>query len=188
MKKNNIAIKELLLEMVDPIKLFYKMQYKNTIRIISWVPIIVGLICLAIGFVFGGSSKISMVEFMRDILGDFITLLALFVSFTMGYLSIILSSSSENITDLKNSFSKSFKDNEGNYYSLYQILITDITYTVIIEIIFLILCMCEKFVMVYCNNIIIKVFCAINVGLFLHVVMLILIIVKNIYYSFWKSE
>ena len=43
---------------------------------------------------------------LADILGDYITIMTLFVSFTMGYLSILMTSGSDNVNELK---AKGFK-------------------------------------------------------------------------------
>lgn len=80
-----------------------------------------------------------------DIINQFITILTLFVSFSMAYLSIIVSSSSKNIDELKGTPSKERFMANKDPYSLYQILISEITYTLVFEIIFLIFCVFEKF-------------------------------------------
>ena len=48
--------------------------------------------------------------------------MTLFVSFTMGYLSILITSSSNNVNELKAKDSKKFTDEKGKPYKLFQIL------------------------------------------------------------------
>ena len=87
----------------------------------------------------------SVNDFTADILGDYITIMTLFVSFTMGYLSILMTSGSDNVNELKARDSKYFIDENGKPYKLFQIIMTGITYAVIVEICFLIMAVMEKY-------------------------------------------
>ena len=154
------------------------------------MPILIGVI----EFIFSMCVHINLIDtdmtglkFMRDILSDFITVLALFVSFTMGYLSIIITSSSPNILALKGAESKHC-GKDGMPYTLYQVITTQITYAVIIEIVLLLLCIIEKFVINYLPGILLKILCCIDISVFVHVIMVLMLVIQNIYLSFWKSD
>ena len=81
-----------------------------------------------------------------------------------------------------------FFDEKGKPYTLYQILMTEITYTVLVEITVLLVCVIEKFIINCFTSQVLKIFCSINVSLFVYILLLILVDVKNLYFSFWKSE
>lgn len=155
---------------------------------IIFIPILMGILCFGIGIFVHGSEEITMLSFTNDILNQFITIITLFISFTMGYLTIIISSSSENIERLKETDSRNVVDKNGEPYKLYQILTTEITYTIIVAIFFLITCVIEKFLVFYLDVVLLKVVCAINVIIFVHILILMLVTVKNIYYSFWRPD
>lgn len=175
-------------EIIDPVKIFYEMSNKGEKVFIIVIPMLMGILCFAIGMLIPGSEEITMLSFIGDILSQFITIITLFISFTMGYLTIIISSSSENIERLKETDSKNIVDKKGEPYKLYQILTTEITYTIIVDIFFLTACVIEKFVVFYLNAILLKVICSINVIVFAHILILMLVTVKNIYYSFWRPD
>ena len=92
------------------------------------------------------------------------------------------------IIDLKNEYSKKFFGKDKEPYSLYQILTTQITYSVICEIAFLILCIFEKCIINYLPGLILKAICSANIALFMYILFVLLIIIKNIYFSFWRSK
>ena len=85
-------------------------------------------------------------------------------------------------------FGATFVDKNGDPYKLFQILMSNITYAVIVEILFLISSVMEKYLLTCINSLIIKWICALDAGIFTHIVIVLLTIIKNIYYSFWKPE
>lgn len=175
-------------EIFDPIKDFYNIRIKSEKIIIIVFPILVGCISYLISFYISPDSKISRFEFVNDIIGQFITILALFISFNMGYLSLILTSSSKNVEDMKTAYSdKRFKDKKSKApYSVYEILTSEITYTLIMEIFFLMLCIFEKILLGIFSNAILRIIICLNVAAMIHIVIMLLVIVKNIYFGFWR--
>ena len=88
MKANKNRKKIELRELVDPIKKFYRMNNSKEIYFMWVIPITVVCISLIVGMIPFIQFKVSVNDFTADILGDYITIMTLFVSFTMGYLSI----------------------------------------------------------------------------------------------------
>ncbi|EEV00630.1 hypothetical protein [Roseburia intestinalis] len=188
MKANRNRKRFELLELLDPIKKFYKMNSSKEIGFMWGIPVIVMIISLLVSVLPNLKFNTSTDAFANDILGSYITIMTLFVSFTMGYLSILITSNSENINELKTKESKYFVDKNGDPYKLFQILMSNITYAVIVEILFLISSVMEKYLLTCINSLIIKWICALDAGIFTHIVIVLLTIIKNIYYSFWKPE
>ena len=174
--------------MVDPIKKFYRMNNSKEIYFMWVIPITVVCISLIVGMIPFIQFKVSVNDFTADILGDYITIMTLFVSFTMGYLSILMTSGSDNVNELKARDSKYFIDENGKPYKLFQIIMTGITYAVIVEICFLIMAVMENYFITCLSSSVLKLLCAIDAGIFAHIVIILLIIIKNIYYIFWKPE
>lgn len=184
------AIKEVFVELLDPIKNYMRMGSKSMHIVLIFVPAIIGIMTYIIGTCKNIviNENVILLDFMADVLGNFITVIALFISFSMAYLSMIISSSSTNIDELKKRFSEKYFDKQKRAYTLYQILITHITYSLIIEIAFLIICILERFLINCISNNIIKMLCSMNIAVFVYILFIMLQIVKNIYYSFWKSR
>ena len=176
-----------LKEIFDPAKKFYEMKNKSEKKMYVVMPIVIGAMWFGGSLLLHGNASTCLLDIMNDIINQFITITALFISFTMAYLTILITSSSKNVEDLKREDSD-LKDAKGKFYSIYQEVTTEITYTVIVEIIFLIFCVFEKFVINYVCNEIMKIFCAMDIAIFIHILLLMLIIVKDIYYTFWRSR
>lgn len=177
-----------MLEFWNPVKQFCRMRTISEQVLMMLISLLSGILCYLVGNSVKIYAAVDIYDFMKDVLGDFITVLALFVSFTVGYLSILITSSSENVNALKQDESKEFFDENGRPYTLYQILMTEITYTVLVEISVLLVCVIEKFLINCFMSQVLKIFCSINVSLFVYVLLLILVDVKNLYFSFWKSK
>lgn len=174
-------------EIFDPVIDFYLMRLKRKREIMFFLalPLLVGFCFILFTFYFNAKRQVIIDEFILDLLNQLITVLTLFISFSMAYLSVIISSSSKNIDEMKNTYSK-YYDINGASCTLFQVLMSDLTYTLIIEIIFLLGIFFEKFLMYMCTDLGLKIIITIDVAIMVHVLILMAIAVKNIYYSFWK--
>lgn len=174
-------------EVFDPIKDFYRMRKWNEIAIVVAVPLFMLGLTLILSYIFQRTNVESIYALCDDLLNQLGTILALFISFSMAYLSIIISSSSKNVDDLKETYSKIYAiDNKP--CTMYQVLSVDLTYTLDIQIIFLMFVLLQKFIISVCNGTTIHVLIAVDVAGIVHILIMMLVIVKNIYYSFWKSK
>lgn len=176
-------------EVLDPIKDFYHIRTRTEKCMLVVPPIVVGIISLICSVLITSPGYVSGYDFANDIVGHFITILTLFISFNMGYLTLILTSNSKNVEDMKGTYSEiRFKDKRRTEpYNLYEILTSEVTYTLLIEIGFLILCVAEKIMLVFLEDIMFKAIISIDIMFFLHIAIMLLVIVKNVYFSFWKS-
>lgn len=177
-------------EIFDPIKDFYKMRDKKRAEslILTIIPFLLGIVFLGFDLCLETKRVFSLDSFIVDFLNQIITMLTLFISFSMAYLSIIITSSSENVQDLKTKESKCYKLKDSREpCTLYQVLVNEITYTLLVEIIFLMVVLFEKFLLYLCSDIFLKYIIAVNIVILSHVLLVMMITVKDIYYSFWKS-
>lgn len=175
-------------EIFDPIRDFYSIRNRTEKFILSLLPIIVGIVSYILTLNISLIKEVNRYSFVNDIVGQFITILTLFISFSMGYLTLVITSNSKNVEDMKTSYSKTrFKDKKREEpYSVYEMLISEITYTLLIEIALLFLCIVEKFLIGSWGSSVWKIILCIDMACFVHVLIMLLVIVKNIYYSFWK--
>lgn len=173
-------------EVFDPIKDFYKMRDRHEKIVLITAPFVLALLCYMLSFVLKFQSMINYYEFANDIISQFTTILTLFVSFSMAYLSIIVTSASDNIEELKNRISE--RKLENKKVTLYQVLVSEISYTLIVEIFFLIFLVFQKFLISVITWSMDKIILSIDVFCFMHILIMMLVVVKNIYFSFWKPR
>lgn len=175
-------------EILDPIVDFYKMHNRKEKIFYVLIPTFVGVISYTISILVHGKNGFFLPHFSQDFINQLITMLTLFVSFTMTYLSIIISSNSDNINDLKSTLSIKYWIKKKGDCSLYNILINQITYGLTIEIFFLLFVIFEKFVMHMVDYSYLKIILAIDLALFVHILIIMLLVIKDIYFSFWQSK
>lgn len=181
-------MKSMILEMIEPLCDFYVMRRKKKREfVVFWIfPIIVGVCLLCVEMNLDTIRTIDIDEFTLDLLNQLITVLTLFISFSMAYLSIIITSDSQSIKTMKETNSKEYSF-QNSPCTVFQVLMADLTYTLVIEVIFLLLIFFQKFLIYMCSNFGLKILIALNIVLVMHVLILMLLIAKNIYFSFWKG-
>lgn len=181
------AMKAFLGEIFDPIIEFYQMRIKSEIFVTIFIPLLIGGISYFVGFLIHPKYEFSLIDFCVGILDQLLTILTLFISFSMAYLSILITSSSKNVDGLKDTPSKKYFL-KGKPCSLYQVLSSEITYTLVFEIFFMVIVLMQRFLIYMCSSEVLQILLAVNIALFIHVLLMMLIIIKNIYFSFWKSH
>lgn len=174
-------------EIIDPVKDFFKMRTKEEKIISIVIPMFAGALCLFVGMCVHPRYAFDLIGFSVDILDQLLTILTLFISFSMAYLSILITSGSKNIDGLKKYESeKYFLD--GKACTLYQVLATEITYTIIFEIFFMVIVLIQRLMLYMCTANTIQVVLSLDIALFVHTLLMMLVVIKNIYYSFWQSK
>lgn len=126
-----------MLEILDPVKDFYRMRKKRKFDrvFLTTAPIMIGIFFLVLDALLSAHREFSLDNFVNDFLNQIITMLTLFISFSMAYLSIIITSSNENMDKLRRKESEEYFIG-GKACTLYQVLMNEITYTLIFEIFF----------------------------------------------------
>lgn len=184
-------MKILLAEIFDPVRDFYMMRWnkKKEIIFFALIPILLGILFLVCDIFLKPVRAFDIDTFVLDMLNQLVTVLTLFISFSMAYLSILITSGSSNVDDLKGKESEEYSLDKGNRkVTLYQVLMDEITYTLIIEIGFLLFIFFQKFLYLLCDGWILKILIAIDIGFLVHVLLLMVVTVKNIYFAFWRSK
>lgn len=175
-------------EIFDPIKDFFTIRKAKEKLLFYVVPVLLGMLSMVLFIFIHGNDAFNLKSFTNEFVDQLITMLTLFVSFTMAYLSIIVSSCSKNIDNLKSTKSEKYYLKRKKDCTLYQVLVSEITYNLLIEILFLLVTIVEKFILCVSNPIACKIMLSVDITLFVHVLFIMMIIAKDIYFSFWKSE
>ena len=95
-------------EIFDPVKDFFIIRKGKEKLLFYGIPVLVGIISIVLFIFVHGNNDFNLPNFTNEFVNQLITMLTLFVSFTMAYLSIIVSSSSRNIDDLKSTKSEKY--------------------------------------------------------------------------------
>lgn len=180
-------IKNTLYELREPLVDFYLIRKPSEKFFFYLVPMIIGCLFPISTYFLKTVMPYDASDFLDDLLGQLITMLTLFISFSMAYLSIIVTSSSRNIDAIKNKVSDVYKLRKTGI-TLYQNLISEITYNLFVEIMFLLFIFLQKFLILISNGVFLKIYITLNVILLVHVLIIMMVTVKNIYFTFWKSK
>lgn len=174
-------------EYFEPIVDFFKMKTKKELVAYIGIPFIIGGVYWITCQLFCAKNAFQLDVFMNDFINALITVMALFVTFSLTYLTILITSSSENVKDLKASASKVYEIDK-NPVTLFQVLMCDLVYTIFLEIIILVISFVQKFLISISSFSVIRVFIIVDIILLSHIILMILRIVKNLYFSFWKAK
>ncbi len=181
MKK--IIESEILLPFSDYNKIVKKREKITKLIIFSIIAIIISSFMFNYSYILNGDE---LKNFITDYIGTDIDIIALLLSFSIAYLTILISSDSCNIKKLKSNITEIKID--GRNISLYQNLLIQLTYTIYNEILLLILLLIHKMISNLLNCVFNTVFFIINMILLLNILLIIIQNVKNIYLSFWKNN
>lgn len=173
-------------EIVRPIKEYYQINRRKTNILQVGLPILLAIIYpILCGFI-DAIRLYSIFDFYSEMLNQMITVMALFITFTMAYLTILITSSSDNVEHIKKSGSNKFLNEKE--VSLFQELLCCVTYALTIEIIYLTIVFAQKFLIYIVPNNCLNIGIAINIAIFIHLLGIVLIIIKNTYFAFWNPE
>lgn len=182
-------MKIICLEILEIVKDFYDMRkgVKKQLILINGVPFLIGVCSFFIGTFCKKNWSVNISDFSSDFLNQLITVLALFISFSIGYIGMLITSDSESV--------KIMKQKESNYYCIhgekvkvYQEIHNLMTYTVFVEILFIIFVFAQKFFLYIMNEVVLKIGLCINISILMHIVILIMIQMRDIYFSFWSAK
>lgn len=172
------------------IKDYFKTKSLGEIFFHVMAPLIISCITISLQYKFTRNISIEKFDYIKvinDLISSSLTVVALFVSFSLACLTILVSSNSENITKSKQEYHNSYKI-DGKKITLFQLLLIDLTYTVVIQAVVIILLFLQKFFVDYIGNNFIIVLLIIDLSLLLHVIILEIRNTNNIYLLFWKPR
>ncbi len=116
--------------------------------------------------------------------------IAILISFSIAIMTIIVSSGNPSIEKIKNvgASGKNYKLLNGEKMSLFQVLLSDITYNILIQIIYLAILFLEMFLQIVCSTQSLKYFVALDIFFLTHILYVLFESVIHMYLTFWKQE
>lgn len=154
------------------------------------VPAVIGLLALAGAFIFDIGNE----ETVRSIFSEFINVqinvVAILVSFSVAIISILVTADNANIKGLKEEKADSaqYKPVSGKQLSLFQVLLSNIAYNVIVEIIYLVILIGMSLIRPILPVSALKYFASVCIFAIVHILGVLLESVAQMYLTFWKNR
>lgn len=154
------------------------------------IPMLIAVIALllAIFFNIGNSEKVVLT--FSGFIATQINIVAILISFSVAIITILVSADNKNIQCLKETESNKnqYKPVNGKQLSLFQILLSNIAYNVIIEIIYLVGLITISLIENLLPIVSLKYFTAICIFIILHILLVLLESVAQMYLTFWTDK
>jgi len=151
------------------------------------------LLILAVPFfataVFCWSNLILEKEWLSNFFSTQINIIAILISFSIASVAIIVSSSSNTVTTLRETKTvdtKRYRDLRGEPLSLFQILLSNITYNIAIEVAYLALLIIQSLYQ-FESKFSIKIIMAVDIFFISHILCVLMTTVYQLYLIFWKD-
>ena len=170
-----------------PIRDYFISRKKVFIKFL--IPTMIALVALlAIFFNIGDSEKV--LSTFSGFIDMQINIVAILISFSVAIITILVSADNKNIQCLKETESKKkqYKPVNGKQLSLFQILLSNITYNVIVQIIYLVGLIAVSLMQNLLPIATLKYITAICIFIIVHILFVLLESVAQMYLTFWENK
>jgi hypothetical protein len=127
-------------------------------------------------------------EVFKNFVNVQIGAIAILISFSIAIMTILVTAENDNMKVLKAKDSTECKNLNGYPLNLFQVLLSNITYNVLIEVIYLVLLIAFIFVRLFVGETVIKVLISVSVFFVIHILLTLLESVGQMYLTFWKNH
>ncbi len=154
------------------------------------VPMLIALVALLLVIFFNVGSSEKIILTFSGFIDTQINIVAILISFSVAIITILVSADNKNIQCLKETESntKQYKPVNGRQLSLFQILLSNIAYNVIIEIIYLVGLIAISLMQNLFPIVSLKYITAICIFTILHILFVLLESVAQMYLTFWANR
>ena len=171
-----------------PLKDYFISRKKVFIKFIIPMLIALNALLLALFLDIGNSEKVLLT--FSEFIDTQINIVAILISFSVAIITILVSADNKNIQCLKETESnkQQYKPVNGKQLSLFQILLSNIAYNVIVEIIYLV----GLITIALMQNLLpistLKYITAICIFIIVHILFVLLESVVQMYLTFWANK
>lgn len=136
-----------------------------------------------------GNSETVLLTF-SEFIDTQINIVAILISFSVAMITILVSADNKNIQCLKETESnkEQYKPVDGKQLSLFQILLSNIAYNIIVEIIYLVGLIAISLMRNLLPIVTLKYITVICIFIILHILFVLLESVAQMYLTFWKNR
>ena len=111
---------------------------------------------------------------------------AILISFSIAIMTILVTSDSESINNIKKTPSDECKPIKGIPLNMFQVLLSNITYKILVEVIYLGILIAFIFAQLFVSEGILKILMGVSIFLITHILHILLESVGKMYFTFWK--
>ncbi len=171
-----------------PIKDYFISRKRVYIKFL--VPMLIALIALLLAMFFNIGNPEKILLTFSGFIDTQINIVAILISFSVAIITILVSADNKNIQCLKETESnkKQYKPVNGKQLSLFQILLSNIAYNVIVEIIYLVGLIVIFLMLNLLPLVTLKYLTAICIFVILHILLVLLESVAQMYLTFWANK
>jgi hypothetical protein len=159
--------------------------------LIAFIPALTAGLCLAyLPFKIDpvtGKAAVDIADVFKDFVNVQISAIAILISFSIAIVTILVSADNPNIQALKSTNSTECKPIKSKSLNLFQVLLSNITYNVLVEVLYLGYLIVCIFVQLYFGEAIYKILMAVSVFFIVHILHILLESVGQMYYTFLKK-
>lgn len=171
-----------------PIKDYFTSRRRVFLKFL--IPISVALIALLLAIFFNIGNTEMIMSIFSGFIDTQINIVAILISFSVAIITILVSADNKNIQCLKETESnrKQYKSINGKQLSLFQILLSNIAYNAIIEIIYMVILIAISLIQPIFPIASLKYITAICLFIILHILLVLLESVAQMYLTFWAKK
>lgn len=181
-------------KIVQPLFIYISTRKKYWIQ--CFVALLIALVFFCYFCFFDINKRYDIIDLFDNFIDSLISGISILLSFSIAVLTIFVTANNSNIEILKSKKAdqkyKKLKcnsdNNEDATLNLYQVLLSSITYCILIQIIFLLILFFEMFLKTVVDIEALKAFVSINVFIMLLIFFALYEIVLNLFYTFWKTD
>jgi len=135
-----------------------------------------------------GTPVVDIAEIFKDFVNVQIGAVAILISFSIAIMTILVTAENDNMKALKAKESTECKTLYGYPLNLFQVLLSNITYNILIEVVYLVLLIAFIFVQLLVSETVIKILIGVSVFFVIHILLTLLESVGQMYLTFWKNH
>lgn len=171
-----------------PLRDYY--QSRKRIWVKYLIPVVLGLLALAGALMFNIGNEETIRSTFSEFVNVQINVVAILVSFSVAIISILVTADNANIKSLKEEMADStqYKPVGGKQLSLFQILLSNIAYNVIVEIIYLVILIGIALIWPIIPLQALKYVAAVCIFAIMHILGVLLESVAQMYLTFWRNR
>ena len=165
-------------------------QSRKRIWVKYLIPVVLGLLALAGALIFNIGNEETIRSTFSEFVNVQINVVAILVSFSVAIISILVTADNANIKSLKEEMADStqYKPVGGKHLSLFQILLSNIAYNVIVEIIYLVILIGIALIRPIISLQALKYVAAVCIFAIMHILGVLLESVAQMYLTFWRNR
>lgn len=153
-------------------------------------PLITAFSALIITLIFNIGDASQVLQTFNGFVDTQISIVAILISFSVAIITILVSADNKNIDSLKSTVSneKDYKAVNNKQLTLFQVLLSNIAYNTIVEVVYLILLIGVGLLYTILPIQILKYILAICVFFIVHIFLVLLESVSQMYLTFWSKK